>query len=74
MIKKIHILLRLIDELYSLPKGTTKIEVKKRLQIESIGKLEHEDLSYLLRYLDNILLENNIDCDEHKQKHKTKEV
>ena len=64
MIKKIYVLLRLIDELYSLPKGTTKIEVKKRLQIDSIGKLEHEDLSYLLRYLDNILLENNIDCDE----------
>ena len=65
MIKKIHILLRLIDDFYSLPRGTTKIEVKKRLEIESIGKLEHEDLSYLLRYLDNILLENNIDCDEN---------
>ena len=65
MIKKIHILLIKLDELFKLPKGTSKIEVKKHLKIESIGKLEHEDLSYLLRYLDNILLENNIDCDEY---------
>lgn len=65
MIKKIHVLLTKLDELFELPKGTSKIEVKKHLKIESIGKLEHEDLSYLLRYLDNILLENNIDCDEY---------
>lgn len=65
MINKIHILLNKLDELFKLPKGTSKIEVKKHLKIESIGKLEHEDLSYLLRYLDNILLENNIDCDEY---------
>ena len=64
MIKKIHVLLTKLDELFKLPKGTSKIEVKKHLKIESIGKLEHEDLSYLLRYLDNILLEHNIDCDE----------
>lgn len=66
MIKKIHVLLTKLDELFELPKGTSKIEVKKHLKIESIGALEHEDLSYLLRYLDNILLEHNIDCDEHK--------
>ena len=66
MIKKIHVLLSKLDELFELPKGTSKIEVKKHLKIESIGGLEHEDLSYLLRYLDNILLEHNIDCDEEK--------
>ena len=66
MIKKIHVLLTKLDELFELPKGTSKIEVKKHLNIESIGKLEHEDLSYLLRYLDNIFLLNDIDIDEHK--------
>ncbi len=66
MIKKIHLLFNRLDELFELPKGTSKIEVKKHLEIESIGKLEHEDLSYLLRYLDNILLEHNIDIDEQK--------
>ncbi|CAB4153235.1 hypothetical protein UFOVP603_52 [uncultured Caudovirales phage] len=66
MIKKIHLLFNRLDELFELPKGTSKIEVKKHLKIESIGKLEHEDLSYLLRFIDNIFLENNIDIDEHK--------
>lgn len=66
MIKKIHLLFSRLDELFELPKGTSKIEVKKHLKIESIKDLEHEDLSYLLRYLDNILLEHNIDIDEHK--------
>ena len=66
MIKKIHLLFTKLDELFELPKGTSKIEVKKHLNIESIGKLEHEDLSYLLRYLDNIFLLNDIDIDEHK--------
>ena len=66
MIKKIHILFTKLDELFELPKGTSKIEVKKHLNIESIGALEHEDLSYLLRYLDNIFLLNGIDIDEHK--------
>ena len=66
MIKKIHVLFRRIDELLELPYGTSKVAIKERLQIESISKLEHEDLSYLLRYLDNILLENNIDIDEEK--------
>lgn len=66
MIKKIHVLLSKLDELFELPKGTSKIEVKKHLNIESIGKLEHEDLSYLLRYIDNIFLLNDIDIDEHK--------
>ena len=66
MIKKIHLLFTKLDELFELPKGTSKIEVKKHLNIESIGKLEHEDLSYLLRYLDNNFLLNDIDIDEHK--------
>ena len=65
MIKKIHVLLNKLDEVFELPKGTSKIEVKKHLKIESIGKLEHEELSYLLRYTDNILLENGIDIDEN---------
>lgn len=67
MIKKIHILFRRIDEFLELPYGTSKIAIKKRLEIESISKLNHEELSYLLRYTDNILLENGIDIkDEHK--------
>jgi hypothetical protein len=64
MIRKIHLLFGRLDELFELPKGTSKIAIKERLEIESIGKLEHEDLSYLLRYVDNILLENGIDIDE----------
>jgi hypothetical protein len=66
MIKKIHILFNRLDELFELPKGTSKIEVKKHLKIESIKDLNHEDLSYLLRFIDNILLEHNIDIDEQK--------
>ena len=66
MIKKIHLLFNRLDELFELPKGTSKIEVKKHLKIESIKDLNHEDLSYLLRFIDNILLEHNIDIDEHK--------
>lgn len=66
MIKKIHILFRRIDELLELPYGTSKIAIKEHLKIESIRKLNHEELSYLLRYTDNILLENGIDIDEHK--------
>ena len=65
MIKKIHILFNRLDELFELPKGTSKIEVKKHLKIESIKDLNHEDLSYLLRFIDNIFLENNIDIDEN---------
>lgn len=66
MIKKIHLLFKRLDELFELPKGTSKQEVKKHLKIESIKDLEHEDLSYLLRFIDNILLEHNIDIDEQK--------
>jgi hypothetical protein len=66
MIKKIHVLFNRLDELFELPKGTSKQEVKKHLKIESIKDLEHEDLSYLLRFIDNILLEHNIDIDEQK--------
>ena len=67
MIKKIHLLFTKLDELFGLPKGTSKIAIKERLEIESISKLNHEELSYLLRYTDNILLENGIDIeDEYK--------
>lgn len=65
MIKKIHLLFSRLDELFELPKGTSKIEVKKHLEIESIKDLNHEDLSYLLRFIDNIFLEHNIDIDEN---------
>ena len=67
MIKKIHILFTKLDELFELPKGTSKIEVKKHLKIESIKDLNHEEKSYLLRFIDNILLEHNIDCDENNR-------
>ena len=65
MIKKIHLLFGRLDKLFELPKGTSKIEVKKHLKIESIKDLNHEDLSYLLLYLDNIFLLNGIDIDEN---------
>jgi len=65
MIKKIHVLFNRLDELFELPKGTSKQEVKKHLEIESIKDLNHEDLSYLLRFIDNIFLEHNIDIDEN---------
>ncbi len=66
MIKKIHLLFGRLDEIFELPKGTSKQEVKKHLKIESIKDLNHEDLSYLLRFIDNIFLEHNIDIDEQK--------
>ena len=66
MIRKIHVLFGRLDELFELPKGTSKKEVKKHLEIESIKDLNHEDLSYLLRFIDKIFLEHNIDIDEEK--------
>lgn len=63
---KIHILFKRLDELLSLPYGTSKVAVKERLEIESIAKLNHEEKSYLLRYLDNILLEFGYDIEEKK--------
>ena len=64
-----------LDEFYGQPKDTCKKAIKKQLGIKSIGDLNHEELSYLARYTDKILLENGIDIDEeYKQKHKTKEV
>ena len=64
MIKKIHLLFTKLDELFELPKGTSKIVVKKHLKIDSIKDLNHEEKSYLLRYLDNIFLLNGIDIEE----------
>ena len=66
MIKKIHIFLKQLDDLLELPYGTCKVAVKEHLKIESISKLNHEELSYLLRYIDNILLENGVDIEEEK--------
>lgn len=68
MIRKIHLLLKQLDDLLQLPYGTCKIAVKEHLKIESISKLNHEELSYLLRYIDNILLENGIDYDSTDKK------
>lgn len=61
---KIHLIFRKIDEFFNLEKGTSKQEIKKHLEIESIAKLERDELIYLLRYCDNILLINGIDIDE----------
>lgn len=55
-----------LDEFYGQPKNTCKNAIKKQLGIKSIKDLNHEELSYLLRYTDNILLENGIDIDEKK--------
>ena len=64
-----------LDEFYGQPKNTCKNSIKKNLEIKSIKDLNYEELSYLARYTDNILLANGIDIeDEYKQKHKTKEV
>lgn len=75
MIAKIHIMFTRLDEFYEQPKNTSKNAIKKNLEIKSIKDLNHEELSYLARYTDNILLANGIDIDEeYKQKHKTKKV
>lgn len=75
MIAKIHIMFARLDEFYGQPKNTCKDAIKKNLEIKSIKDLNHEELSNLARYTDNILLTNGIDIDEeYKQKHKTKEV
>lgn len=55
-----------LDEFYDQPKDTCKNAIKKQLGIKSIKDLNHEELSYITRYTDNILLSNGIDIDEHK--------
>jgi hypothetical protein len=67
MMSKLHIFFREIDKLFNLEKGTAKEQIKKHLKIESVTELDHEQMSYLLRYCDNILLLNNIDIDEAKK-------
>jgi len=64
MMSKLHVFFREIDKLFNLEKGTAKEVIKAHLKIESVSKLDHEKMSYLLRYCDNILLLNNIDIDE----------
>ena len=67
MMSKLHIIFREIDKLFSFENGTAKDQIKKHLKIDSVAKLDHEQMSYLLRYCDNILLLNNIDIDEAKK-------
>jgi len=67
MFRKLHALFKRLDELLELPNGTSKEEVKKFLKIEKTSKLNHEDLSYLVRFVDNILLEFGIDADEKEK-------
>ena len=67
MIAKIHIMFARLDEFYGQPKNTCKDAIKKNFGIKSIKDLNYEQLSYLTRYTDNILLANGIDIDdEHK--------
>jgi hypothetical protein len=55
-----------LDEFYGQPKNTCKNAIKNNFGIKSIKDLNHEELSYLTRYTDNILLANGIDIDEEK--------
>ena len=62
--KKLHQLFDLLDKHFNFPKGTSKNEIKDFLGIKSVSKLEHDELIYLIRFVDNILLSNGIDYEE----------
>ena len=61
---KLHIIFRRIDKLFNLEKGTAKAFIKNHFNIVTLQNLEREELIYLIRYCDTILLMNNIDIDE----------
>ena len=50
-----------LDTILELPKGTSKKEVKKFLNIKETSKLDFEQTIYVLRFVDNILLELGYD-------------
>lgn len=50
-----------MDIILELPKGTSKKEVKKFLNIEQTRNLDFEETIYVLRFVDNILLELGYD-------------
>jgi len=58
---KLNILLKRLDTILELPKGTSKKEVKKFLNIKETSKLDFEETIYVLRFVDNILLELGYD-------------
>ena len=64
---KLHIIFRRIDQLFNLEKGTAKAFIKNHFNIVTLQNLEREELLYLIRYCDNILLINEIDIDEEKK-------
>jgi hypothetical protein len=58
---KLNILFKRLDIILELPKGTSKSEVKKFLNIEQTRNLDFEETIYVLRFVDNILLELGYD-------------
>lgn len=64
---KLHIIFRRIDQLFNLEKGTAKAFIKNHFNIVTLQNLEREELIYLIRYCDTILLMNEIDIDEEKK-------
>lgn len=58
---KLNILFKRLDIILELPKGTSKKEVKKFLNIEQTRNLDFEETIYVLRFVDNILLELGYD-------------
>lgn len=63
---KLNILFKRLDKLLDFPNGTSKQEVKKFLRIEKTSTLDFEETIYVLRFVDNILLE--LGYDEEKEK------
>lgn len=62
---KLNILFKRLDEVLDFPSGTSKEQVKKYLKIEKTSTLDFEETIYLLRFVDNMLLE--LGYDEEKE-------
>ena len=58
---KLNIILKRLDEVLNFPYGSSKNEVKKFFKIEKTSLLDFEETVYLIRFVDNILLEFGYD-------------
>ena len=64
MLKKYRgYILPALSKQYELPKEVVHNELKRFLGIKSLKDLDHEELSYFVRFADNLLLINEIDID-----------
>ena len=53
-----------IAKYYDLPSKVVHDEIKRFLNVTTLKGMEFGELSYFVRFADNILLINNIDIDE----------